>query len=284
MVEAVTFLGIVMTLQGKQPRALELFSEGLEIADKIGDRWFAALCLTEQIGIDMMMGKSGNAYEQLQLVVADWRAIGDPRFTAFGLNFLSLSAFNLGRFDQARSALEESLALNLSVGDRWGLGSAYRGLGLVSQAQDDHVQAIAMFEKSLAVLTELGSRWDVARVLAEMGRSVFALGNDFQAERLWYDSLRIAVETRATIIGLEAVVGMASLFTRRGNYEDALELLLIVVDQPACIQETRDRAIQLVSQIENLLTPQETVTVRQRAVEKTFVAITEELLQQAGMP
>ena len=68
-----------------------------------------------------------------------------------------------------------------------------------------------MFRKSLDTFTELGGSWWVARVLAEMSRSVFALGNDAEAERVWRESLRIAIETNGTLVALEALVGIASL-------------------------------------------------------------------------
>ncbi len=77
-----TFFGIVLALMGDFGRALDLFKEGLDLATAIGDRWFAALCLTEQIGTELTVGRAKSAYERLQSAVADWRAIGDPRFTA----------------------------------------------------------------------------------------------------------------------------------------------------------------------------------------------------------
>ena len=114
LVESITFLGVVMELTGNYARALELYAEGLEIATAIGDRWFAALCLiclAGLVGITQSVVKPENTHERLQSAVADWRAIGDPRFTAIGLNILSQSALRLGRYDEARAALEESVAL-----------------------------------------------------------------------------------------------------------------------------------------------------------------------------
>jgi tetratricopeptide (TPR) repeat protein len=143
---------MLMEVTGNYARALELYEEGLEIATAIGDRWFAALCrtlLNGLVAITHVSVKPEEAHEQLQSAVADWRAIGDPRLTAFGLRILSQSALRLGRYDEAREALEESAALNSSVGDRWGLGAAYRGLGVVDQAHGKHQQAVVMFRNSL---------------------------------------------------------------------------------------------------------------------------------------
>ena len=282
LVEAITFLGVVMVLTGNYARAMELLEEGQEIATAIGDRWFAALCRNQQASVTLRTANPETAYEQMQYVVAEWRAIGDPRFTAFALNILSQCALILGRYDEARAVLEESVEILTLVRDRWGLGSAYRGLGLAAQAQGRHLQAVDMFRKSLSTLAELGARQDVAQGLAEMGRSFFALGNDAEAGHVWRESLRITIETKGMSIALESLVGLASLQAKRGEMETALELLLIVLNHPASYQETRNRALQLRAQLEVQLTHQEIELVQQRAGAKTITSIVEDILRQTG--
>jgi hypothetical protein len=129
---------------------------------------------------------------------------------------------------------------------------------------------------------ETKRRWDLARVLAEMGRSIFALGNNSGAESIWCESLRLSIETQATLVGLEALVGIASLQAKRGNIEEALEFLLIVLDHPASLQGTRNRASQLRAQLETQLTSQEIENVHRRSGAKTFDLIAEDILRQTG--
>jgi predicted ATPase/DNA-binding SARP family transcriptional activator len=284
LVKSLYFLGTVMEVTGNYSRALELYSEGLEVATAIGDQWYTALCsinLNGLAAITHVIVKSENAHERLQSTVADCRLIGDPRLTAFGLRILSQSAFTLGRYAEARAALEESAALNSSVGFGWGLGAAYRGLGIVAQAQGEHQQAVDMFRKSLDTFIELGGRWWVARVLAEMSRSVFALGNDAEAERGWREALRIAMETRGTPVALEALAGFASVLAKRRNMEDALELLLMVSNHPASFQETKDRTAGLRAELEAQLTSQQVEAAQGRATAQTFEAVVDKILEQA---
>ena len=284
LVEPLYLLGLVMEVTGDYARALELYSEGLEVATAIGDRWFAALCLTNLnglIAITHIIVKPENAHEPLQSVVADCRLIGDPRLTAFGLRILSQSAFALGRYNEARAALEESVALNGSVGDRWGLGSAYRGLGVIAQAQGEHQQAMDMFRKSLDTFTELGGSWWVARVLAEMGGSILALGNEVEAERVWRKSLHIATDIHGTPVALEALVGFASLQVQQGDMEHALELLLMALNHPASSHDTRNRAAHLRADLEAQLTRQQIEAAQTRAQAKSFETIVHEVLEEA---
>ncbi len=283
LVEAITFLGSVMGVTGNYVRALELYSEGLEMATAIDDRWFASLCtfgLIDLVGITQTIVEPEITRERLQSAMADWRSIGDPRFIAIGLRILSQSAITLGRYDEARAALEESAALSSSVGDRWGLGSAYRGLGAVAQAQGKHQQALVMFRKGIDIFTELGGHFYVAQGLAEMGRSIVALGNEAEAGRVWRESLRIAAETHGIPVALEALAGLASLQAKQGDMEYALELLLIVLDHLAGIQETRDRAAQLRTELEAQLPSQQVKAIQERAQAKTFEAAVDEVLKQ----
>jgi len=285
LVESLTYLGRVMEFTGNYARALELYSEGLEMATAISDRWFATLCLTLHtalVGLTHDMVKPEITYERLQSAVADWRLIGDPSLIAFGLDFLSRSALRLGRYDEARAALEETIALNSSIGFGWGLGSAYRELGIVAQAQGEHRPAVVMFRKSLDTFTELGGSWWVGCVLADMSWSIFALGNDAEAERIWRESLRIATDIHGTPVALEALAGLASLQAKRGNMEYALELLLMVLNHPASFQKTKNHALQLRAQLEVQLTHQEIELVQQRSGAKTFTSIVEDILRQTG--
>ncbi len=146
LVETLTFLGIITAIMGELAGASELFEEGLQTAKSIGDQWFAALCFTEQVDINVLKGRSQNTFEQFQAAVEAWRKTGDLRFTAFGLNFLSRSAIAVGKYAEARAALEESIAINTSIGDRWGLGNAYQVLARVAQAQGEHAQAVDLFQ------------------------------------------------------------------------------------------------------------------------------------------
>jgi tetratricopeptide (TPR) repeat protein len=282
LVEAVTFLGNVMEFTGNHASAYELYSEGLEMASGLGDRWFGALCLLCLAGegsLRLPMGTPENSYARLYSVVAEWRRIGDPRLTAIALNNLSWVASKLGRYDEARAALEESIRLNSSIGDRYGLGFAYRGLGLIAQAQDEHLQAVDLFRKSVDTLTELGARQDVARVLVELGRSHLALGNDSEAERHWQEALRVTRETQGTFVALDVLIGMATLKAKRENIERAYELSLIVLNHPASLHETRNRAEMLRRELERRLTPRQIEIAQTRAQESSLDLVVAQVLE-----
>jgi len=279
LAEPITYLGVVMSLTGNYARALDLVAEAREKALAVGDRVFAATSLSLHANFSRLTGQSGDQHARLQAAVAEWRAVGDPRFIAYGLNFLGQSALALGRFDEARKALEESVELNTSVGARWNLGHAFQGLGAVAQAHGEHQRAADLYLKAVDTFTELGGLFYIGQGLAQMGQSLFALGNDVEAERIWRESLRIGAEIRGMPVVLEALVGIASLQAKRGETQSALELLLIVLNHPACDQEIKNRVEKLRAELESLLTPIEIETIQARAGERVFEEVVEDLLK-----
>ena len=133
LVEALTFHGVAMELTGNYALAGERYAEGLETARAIGDRWYSAMCFTLQtglLGITQSLVDLETTHARFQEAVANWRAIGDPRFHRQCTDQFSPCASWLGKYAERRALQEESLALCLSIGDRQGLAFAYRGLGL----------------------------------------------------------------------------------------------------------------------------------------------------------
>lgn len=282
LVEALTFLGIVKMLMGDLVSALKLFNDGLQVAREIGDQWYAALCLTEAVGVRMWMGDLDGIHEQFAAAVDAWRKTGDMRFTAFGLNSLGLGAVMIGKYDEARGALEESISITAAVGDRWGLSNAYLVLGMAEAAQERHSPALDAFRQSLQIFTELGARWEVARVLSEMARSIFAMGDDSEAERLWYDSLRISLETQGISTTMEAIVGIANVESRCGEYQNALRLLLFSISQSGILPKTKFEAEQLARVLKKKLTRKEIESARTFAKNNSLKTIVSEVLGRRG--
>lgn len=278
LIEPVMVYSLVNCVTGNLALAHQLMDEALALARASGDQWFTALCLTNQGVLSRFEGRYVEAYERSQAGLAAWRTTGDPRFTAMGANLLSLNAVMLKRYAEAEDLLQESLALNSSLGDRWGLGTAYRSVGRLAAMQGDYAQARNTLNEALEVFIELGAQGDAAQVLGDLGWTLLALGDTAQAEGAWLETLRIAIEGEQLPVGLEAVLGLASLRVRSGDKENAFELLLMTLDHPASLQETKDRASDLRAELEAQLTPAQIEAIRARSAEKTFEAVVGDLL------
>ncbi len=276
--EPMTYLGVVMSLTGDYAKALELVEEAREKALEVGDRVFAATSLSLHANFSRVTGQSVDQHRRLMAAVAEWREVGDPRFIAYGLNFLAQSALALGWFDEAREALEESVELNTSVGARWNLGHAFQGLGAVAQAQGEHRQAVDLYLKAVDTFTELGGLFYIGQSLAQMGHSLFALGNDVEAERIWRKSLKIAAEIHGTPVVLEVFVGLANLYAKHEDITYALKLLFVVLNHPASLPETLNRARNLQDILEAQSENSQVEAARAWAQTNPFQVVFNELL------
>ena len=112
-----------------------------------------------------------------------------------------------GRFEEARAAYEEILALDPSFGE------AARGLGLVARQFGDHEEALAHFRAAIAVQpNNLAASLDVAAELRTLGRFD-------EAERVCADAVAERPDSAAALIAL------AQCRRRRGDRQAVFDLL-----------------------------------------------------------
>jgi tetratricopeptide (TPR) repeat protein len=144
--------------------------------------------------------------------------------------------------------MHESILLCEQTKNRWGMGTAYRYLGLVTLAEGKLDEAKSHFEKSLEIFGEYFKGWDIATTLIYLGEAQARSGNQSEARTGLLDALRLAREIHSRPLMLEAVTALSSL-------ENCLEpervagWLALVISHPAATCETRDRACQVLLEI-----------------------------------
>jgi tetratricopeptide (TPR) repeat protein len=95
-----------------------------------------------------------------------------------------------GRFDLARSLLEQVLEGSQRRGDIRGVASALNGLGEVAASQRDHASARRYHHQSLAKYEQIGDRWGVAAVLADLAGVDLRAGDYESADGLLRQALQ----------------------------------------------------------------------------------------------
>jgi hypothetical protein len=94
-------------------------------------------------------------------------------------------------------------------------------------------------------------------------------------------ALRLAYEGGFTSSALNALTGLAMLEAQQKASQGTLELVLYVLQHPASLQETKDRADHLRAELESQLTRQQVEAAQARAQARTFEAVVDEVLKQA---
>jgi len=238
------YLGIVSREMGKIAEANQVLRESLEKAKESDDKWTQSMA-GQFLGIIALdMGEYAAAHRYLTAALAVAREMGDPMLTAHALSFLSLTIQIQGETDTAEKLLQESLALTQKIGYRWGVGHALDGLGILAQARDPR-EARDLFAASSNVYREIGDLQSMARALSHQGFASLVLDDLPDAQKSFTEALDLARQCDYIPFVLGALSGFASLSAKRGNMEQALELALIVLNHPATLQETKDRAEKL---------------------------------------
>lgn len=281
LVDSLVLNGVISHLMGQIDQAQVLTQEGLHCARIAGAEWFIAYALYNLGYVAGLLGRYEEGYQQMLDGLALWRAVGDPRYIALGLNFISPLAVTLGRSAEARAYLEESLQLCAQVNDRWGMGTAYRNLGMVALAQGYVAEAKSCIHKSLEIYTGYVTGWDIAQSLVYLGEATAAEGDVREAERIFRSALDLALESHATPLVLEALVGLAYLKVNTAQIDRVWSIIVSVVAHPASTQEIKDRAERLRAKLQARLTPQEVAGLQAQARNKPLEELMAEIVTTA---
>jgi non-specific serine/threonine protein kinase len=125
-------------------------------------------------------------------------------------------ALELGLYDTARAALEESLALAREVRDAFRTAYILKSFGDLACCEQRYAEAHAAYEQAIALLDDLGARHDSAVPLYNMGHACLHLGDGARAHTLFSESLAIHQRQQNAPGMAECLIGFAALAVVRG--------------------------------------------------------------------
>lgn len=170
------------------------------------------------------------------------RDLGDHIGMSQVLNNLGGIAFLSGDYAQARHLYEESLGIQAEISDLRGAAVSLANLGDVVQELGKLEEAKRIRQESLDIRREIGERHFVAYDLYKLGETTAALGQWREASDYYLQALQLSMEVKVLPVVLNALVGLAVLWSHQGNSRPALTLLEFVLNHPAVEREVRDRA------------------------------------------
>jgi tetratricopeptide (TPR) repeat protein len=195
-----------------------------------------------------------------------------------GLNFLVTTLNKLGRYGEAKSFMWESIALCEQTKNRWGIGTAYRYLGVATLAGGQPVEAQDYFRKSLEHFGNYIVGWDIARTLTYLGDAMRLSGDPAVARKDYQDALSLAIEAKSPPIAMDALLGLACLQAQAGEVEKALILCHFILDHPCSEAETICGAGQLCTSLQAQLSLGQAEAARARAQAQSLDMIVNEAL------
>jgi len=249
LADALIFSGVITHLNGKYIESREMVKEGLGYAQAVNDRWFTAYGIYGLGRIDSLLGEYQKGYDQMQEGLTLWRELGDPHAISLGLNFRVDTQIALKRYAEAQESMRENISLCEQSRNRWGMGTAYRYLGLAMMADGQYTGAQDCFQKSLEIFGDYFEGWDIAISLSYLAEATALSGNETDARTIYCDALRHAHRIQSDPLMLITLTGLAQLESRISP-DLVAGWFTLILSHPAAPQDTKDRARQILSDVE----------------------------------
>ena len=136
---------------------------------------------------------------------------------------------SMGRYEEARGHLEESLAIARDMGDKQRVAAALQPLGQVSLGQGDLAAARRHSEEALFLAQELGDKRSIAAALTALAQFHRVEGDLDSAEPLYEKVLTIARDLRDSESIAICLLNLAMVSIGRGAGDCARGMLLEVL-------------------------------------------------------
>lgn len=266
-------LGQVLARQGRfcqlgfrLAKAKELFHQSLSIFRRLGARKEMAFPLRSVGSIAWRLGEQAEAEQLLQESLTIYKESDDRWGTAVCLSALAnVVTFMRKEYTAGKQLYQDSLAIFEELGDQRRVANTLSNLGRVAEDMGEYAEAKQLHQKALMLFKKVGDPWAIANGLNNLGFAFYGLEDCQEAQRCFRQALEIATDLQLTDIAQEALVGIATLVKKQGDEEQALELVVVVLDYPTIHVEVKARAESLLYELKSHLSPQVVEMVQGRA-------------------
>jgi DNA-binding NtrC family response regulator/tetratricopeptide (TPR) repeat protein len=217
--------GRLASARGDQSRAIALHGRALKHAEIAHDSRAIGLAHFELGQCYRQVGDTAIVQEHITKAASALHAAGDRRHLALVHSLSSISLAQLGRYEEAMTALRHAERLATAVGADDVVATVCGNQANVMMLEHRYEQALALAERSVSLHEEHGSGHGLAVALATMGQICVRLGDLTRAE----EALHRALDVRSPIQFHETTGAvfdtLAQIHLIRGSYEVASEFL-----------------------------------------------------------
>lgn len=164
--------------------ALDHLGRALALAREIGDKWLIAACLVNICNSSEAIGDHERMEAASKEGVALFQSVGDKAGLLMAQNYLAVSAFRRGRFEEALPHCNLSIEIANQIGDRYHGAMMRMHRGLVLSGLDRDEEARGDFEASLTTAREYDEPMLQATTIEAFIGLAAKLGDYVRAARL----------------------------------------------------------------------------------------------------
>jgi predicted ATPase len=169
-------------VHGATDESVAAFAAALDLASTLGE-WGRAIACRNTLGIlEWTRGRFADALAHYEAALRLARERADSKQEGLILNSVGVTLSKLNRVEEARTVLEESVALNQRTGQPLLEAHALAALGHVSRTLGRHVRALEQFRGSLELRRAAGDPAGEAWMWRRIAETHVALGSFAEAE------------------------------------------------------------------------------------------------------
>jgi non-specific serine/threonine protein kinase len=231
-VNALTFAAFLADFLGRASTALAYGREAVALAEAAGEEGtpLFGFALAGLVGAARAAGDYQTALTMVERGVPLFRDSSLPSFyLGMALMVQGGLALELGYYDTARAALDESLTLARDAGDAFRIAYILKSFGDLACCEQQYAEAQTAYEQTVALLRDLGARHDLAVPLHNLGHACLHLGDGERAHALFTESLAVHQAQQNTPGMAECLIGFAALAVVRGLPAAGARLLAAAV-------------------------------------------------------
>lgn len=211
-----------------------LFSEGRAWADELlrkpaDDDAVRSWALHSIAELELFHGDYPKAREWAAEAVELARGLGDPRLLVRALNELGFALAYLEP-EAAPPVLAEAIQISKEQDERFDLGYALLGTGVVELFSGDAAEACRQLQESVAAFRSEESLWNLAISLLFLGHSHLLLGDLAPADESFTDGLTLACDLGDALVEGACRLGRADLALYKGDLDRTAAVLEQVPD------------------------------------------------------
>ena len=219
---ALHFLGILCADTGKVVEAEGLYSESIELQDKLGDQANKAATLHELGRLKADQGEIEEAISLYQEVLTIDEQTGNVQGKAATLSQLGILKYGLGQVEEALQLHQQSLQIKEQIGNLAGKATTLHELARIKAGQGEIEEAIALYQQSLDIAEQIGNVQGKATTLHQLGSLKTKQGETEAALRLFEESIDITRQLGLTPRLPPTLDWLASIAEEQGDIAKAL--------------------------------------------------------------
>jgi CHAT domain-containing protein/tetratricopeptide (TPR) repeat protein len=184
-----------------------------------------------------------NALQQNQAALKLASQVPDPAETMEGLTGIGRDLVGLGRYDEAKSRLEEAVEIQRSSSDRYLQAQLDVALGTLAVYKAEYKGAIKYFDEAVQLYTGMHVMTDVGDLLANIGLCHQGLGNLPEAMQYYERSLKLSAEAGDNLSQAVLLDSIGRIQRQQGDYSGAIRSLEESARFANLAQDRRSEAI-----------------------------------------